>query len=89
MIDLMEIHIPRVLKENIHTKFLKCYLFMDKRHLPSHYKSKKVIKYFEENKYTLIPVYLQTASSEFMVMEDIWNISKQDLFVLQYYINHL
>jgi hypothetical protein len=51
-----------------------------------HYKSKKVIKYFEENKDTLIPVYLPTtASPEFMVMEEIWNIAKQDLLVLKYY----
>ena len=35
-----------------------------------HYKSKKVFKYFEENKDTLIPVYLPTASPEFMVMEE-------------------
>ena len=36
-----------------------------------HYKSKKVIKYFEDNKDTLIPVYLPTAASpEFMVMEE-------------------
>ncbi len=48
-------------------------------------KSKKVIKYFEQNKDTLIPVYLPIASAEFMVMEEIWNIAKQDLFVLQYY----
>ena len=57
---------------------------MDKRHL-SHYKSKKVLKYFEENKDTLIPLYLPTASLEFMVMEEIWNIAKRDLLVLQYY----
>ena len=50
-----------------------------------HYKSKKVLKYFEENKDTLIPIYLPTASPEFMVMEEIWNISKRDLFVLKYY----
>ncbi len=61
----------------------KCCLFMDKA--SQHYKSKKVIKYFEENKDTLIPVYLPTASPEFMVMEEIWNISKHDLLVLQYY----
>ncbi len=61
----------------------KCYLFMDKA--SPHYKSKKVMTYFEENKDTLIPVYLPTASSEFMVMEEIWNIAKQDLFVLKYY----
>ncbi len=41
--------------------------------------------YFKENKDTLIPVYLPTASPEFMVMEQIWNIAKQDLLVLKYY----
>jgi len=46
----------------IHTKFPKCYLFMDKT--SPHYKSKKVQKYFEENNDTLIPVYLPTASSQ-------------------------
>ena len=50
-----------------------------------HYKSKKVLKYFKENKDTLIPVYLPTASPEFMVMEEVWNIAKRDLLVLQYY----
>jgi len=41
--------------------------------------------YFEENKDTLIPVYLPTASPEVMMMEEVWNIAKQDLFVLPYY----
>jgi transposase len=50
-----------------------------------HYKSKKVMTYFEEKKNALIPVYLPTASPEFMVMEEIWNIAKQDLLVLKYY----
>ena len=50
-----------------------------------HYKSKKMLNYFEENKDTLIPVNLPTASPEFMVMEEIWNIAKRDLLVLQYY----
>ncbi len=51
-----------------------------------HYESKKVILYFEENKDTLIPVYLPTtASPEFMVLEEIWNIAKRNLFVLKYY----
>ena len=44
-----------------------------------------MIKYFEENKDTLIPVYLPTASPDFMMMEEVWNIAKRDLFVLQYY----
>ncbi len=68
----------------IHFKFPKCYLFMDKA--SPHYKSKKVLKYFERNKDTLIPVYLPTtASPEFMIMEEVWNIAKRDLFVLKYY----
>ena len=50
-----------------------------------HYKSKKVRQYFEENKDTLISVYLPTASPEFMMMEEVWNIAKQDLLVLKYY----
>ncbi|MER5176641.1 MAG: transposase [Candidatus Nitrosocosmicus sp.] len=68
----------------IHSKFPKCYLFMDKA--SPHYKSKKVQKYFGENKDTLIPAYLPTtASQEFMVMEEVWNIAKHDLLVLKYY----
>ncbi len=54
--------------KKIHDKFPECYLFMDKA--SPHYKSKKVLKYFEENKDALIPVYLPTASPEFMVMEE-------------------
>ena len=50
-----------------------------------HYTYKKVIKYFEDNKDKLIPVYLPTASPEFMVMEKVWNIAKRDLLVLEYY----
>ena len=70
------------LKE-IHHKFPRCYLFLDKA--PQHHKSSKVRKYFEEHKDSLIPVYLPTASPEFMVMEECWNISKDDLLVLTYY----
>ena len=69
--------------KKIHAKFPKCYLFMDKA--SPHYKSKKVLKYFKENKDTLISVYLPTASPEFMVMEEIWNIAKRDLLVLKQY----
>jgi transposase len=51
-----------------------------------HYKSiKKVLKYFEENRETLIPVYISTASPELMIMEEVWDIAKRDLHVLQYY----
>ena len=69
--------------KKIHAKFQKCYLFMDKA--TPHYTCKKVIKYFEDNKDTLIPVYLPTASPEFMVMEKVWSIAKRDLLVLKYY----
>jgi transposase len=37
-----------------------------------HFKSNKVWAYFEENKDTLNPVYLPTASPEFMVLEELW-----------------
>ena len=50
-----------------------------------HYKSNNVLKYFEENKDTLIPLYLPIALPEFMVMEEIWNIAKLDLLILKYY----
>jgi transposase len=70
------------LKE-IHHKFPKCYLFMDKA--PPHYKSRRVNDYLEENKDTLIPVYLPTASPEFMMLEEVWNIAKQELLILKHY----
>ncbi len=69
--------------KKIHYKFQKCYLFMDKA--TPHYTCKKVIKYFEDNKDTLIPVYLPTASPEFMVIEKVWSIAKRDLLVLKLY----
>ena len=50
-----------------------------------HYKSKNVKKYFEKHKDVLIPVWLPTASPEFMVLEECWNISKCDLLILAYY----
>jgi transposase len=69
--------------KQIHHKFPKCYVFLDKA--TQHYKSSKIRRYFEEHKTTLIPVYLPTASPEFMVLEECWNISKNDLLVLTYY----
>ncbi len=66
-----------------HSKFPKCYLFMDRA--SPHYKSRRVTEYVEQNKDNLIPVYLPTASPEFMVMEEIWNIAKHNLLVLKYY----
>ena len=50
-----------------------------------HYKSRKVKDYLEQNKDTLIPVYLPTASPEFMMLEEVWNIAKRDLLVLKQY----
>ena len=73
--------------KKIHAKFQKCYLFMDKA--TPHYTCKKVIKYFEDNKDTLIPVYLPTASPEFMVMEKVWSIAKRDLACSKVLFHHL
>ena len=67
-----------------HHKFPRCLVFMDKAASP-HYRSRKVGDYFDRHKDTLIPVYLPTASPEFMVMEAIWNIAKRDLLVLKHY----
>jgi hypothetical protein len=70
--------------KQVHRKFPKCYLFLDK--VKQHYKSQKVLRYFDKHKQDLIPIYLPTASpAEFMVLEEIWHISKNDLLVLQYY----
>jgi transposase len=69
--------------KKIHAKFPQCYLFMDKA--SPHYKTRKVIHYFEENKDTIIYVCIPTASPEFMVMDEVWNIAKRDLLILKYY----
>jgi hypothetical protein len=46
------------------------------------------VRYFDEHKHSIIPVWLPTASPEFMVSEKCWNISKNDLLVLTYYYHH-
>ena len=69
--------------KTIHDKFPKCHLFLDKA--SPHHRSRKVRQYFEENNDTLVPVYLPTASPEFMVMEEVWNIAKNGLLVLSHY----
>jgi len=69
--------------KQIHRKFPKCYLFLYKA--KQHYRSKKVLEYFDKHKKDLIPVYLPTASPEFMVLEEIWHITKNYLLVVQYY----
>ena len=45
----------------------------------------RVKDYLEENRDTLVPVYLPTASPEFMMLEEVWNIAKRDLLLLKYY----
>src|SRR5690349_1830096 len=82
MIDSTSIHFYKFLKQ-IHSKFPKCYLFLDRA--PQHYKSNKVRQYFEQHKDDLVPVWLPTASPEFMVLEECWNVSKNELLVLTYY----
>ena len=67
----------------LYSKFPRCYLFMDKT--SPHYRSKKVYDYLEQNKNTLIPVCLPTASPEFIILEEVWNIANQDLLALKYY----
>src|ERR671914_2009748 len=67
----------------IHYKFPKCYIFLDKA--APYYKSQKVRQYFEKHKDSLMPLWLPTASPEFMVLEECWNISKNDLLALSYY----
>jgi transposase len=57
---------------------------MDKA-APQHYRSQKIRQYFEKHNDILIPVWLPTASPEFMVLEECWNISKNDLLVCRYY----
>jgi DDE superfamily endonuclease len=51
--------------KQIHRKFPKCYLFLDKAK-QQHHRSKKVLQYFDLHKNDLIPVYLPTASPEFI-----------------------
>jgi transposase len=69
--------------KRLHYKFPKCYIFLDKA--APHYKSQKVRQYFEKHKDSLMPLWLPTASPEFMVLEECWNISKNDLLAMSYY----
>ena len=69
--------------KTIHHKFPRCHVFMDKA--SPHYRSRKVRDYFDRHKDTLIPVYLPTASPEFMMLEEVWNIAKRDLTVRRDY----
>jgi len=69
--------------KRIHYKYPRCLLFLDKA--PPHYKSEKVKGYFKKHKGSLIPVWIPTASPEFMALEECWNISKDRLLVLSHY----
>jgi DDE superfamily endonuclease len=69
--------------KQVHYKFPKCYLFLDKT--TPHYKSQKVKQYFNKHKDSMTPIRLPTASPEFMGPEECWNISKNDLLVITYY----
>jgi hypothetical protein len=46
--------------KQIHRKFPKCYLFLDKA--KQHHRSKKILQYFDKHTRDLVPVYLPTAS---------------------------
>ena len=81
--DRFNEHTFYIFLKQIHSKFPKCYLFLDRA--PQHYKSNKVRQYFEQHKDDLVPVWLPTASPEFMVLEECWNVSKNELLVLTYY----
>jgi len=52
---------------------------------PQHYKSHKIKQYLQTHKQELIPIWLPTAPPEFMVLEECWYISKNDLLVLKCY----
>jgi len=69
--------------KQIHRKFPKCYLFLDKA--KQHYRSKKVLQYFDKHKKDLIPIYQPTASPEFMVLEEIWHIYSQERSACLFY----
>jgi len=63
-----------------HRKFSKCYFFLGKA--KQQHRSKKLLEYFDKHKKDLIPVYLPTTSPEFMVLEKIRHLAKNDLLVL-------
>ena len=68
--------------KKIHAKFPRCYLFMDKASSP-HYKSKKVRQYFEENRDTLIPIYLRLGhNSSFIFFYLELHVSKSLAYIL-------
>lgn len=69
--------------KRIHYKYPRCFLFLDKA--PPHHQSEKVKGYFKKHKDSLIPIWIPTASPEFMALEECWNISKNHLLVLSHY----
>ena len=73
--------------KHIHRKFPKCYLFLDKA--KQHYRSKKVLEYFDKHKKDLIPIYQPTASPEFIVLEEIWHYSSRAICLFASTMHHL
>ena len=65
----------------IHHKFPRCHVFTDKAVSPHHRsrKAREARGYFDRHKDTLIPAYLPTASPEFMMLEEVWNMAKRDM----------
>ncbi len=66
----------------VHRKFGGCFVFLDKA---VQHQTEEVLSYFEANEQTLVPIWIPTASPEFMPLEGCWHISKDDLLVLRYY----
>ena len=67
--------------KHIHRKFPKCYLFLDKG--KQHYRSKKVLKYFADNKDSLI-CFQYTFQQQYPLLQNlwywkIWHISKKTI----------
>ncbi len=50
-----------------------------------HYRSRKVKDYLEQNKDTLIPEYLPTASPEFMMLKGGMEYIQEELLVQKHY----
>lgn len=72
--------------KQLHYKSLK-YLFQDKALTTLQITKSQAL--FREYKHTLIPVWLPTASPEFRVLEECWNIPKNDLLSSRNYTHLL
>lgn len=70
------------LKE-LHRKFPRCILFMDKAR--QHCRSNSVKEYLEDNENTLKVVWFPNASPEFNAVEECWRQGENDLLVCRFY----